>query len=99
MNTYSYFNLSFTIVVIAISLICKTSKNSHIISLKIATIFILLGFPWDYFAIKNNAWHYPKDPGITLYGVPFNDLWFVFVASYLSCVIFQKRSNNPSKNH
>ena len=97
MNLYYCFNLVFTAVSIIFSIFFKPARASFGIAIKIAIIFVLIGYPWDYFAIRNHAWHYSKYPGVSLYGVPLNDLWFVFVASYISCIIFGKSLNKTSE--
>ncbi|MCL4338091.1 lycopene cyclase domain-containing protein [Patescibacteria group bacterium] len=42
---------------------------------------LVVSIPWDYFAIKNHIWYFPKEGnlGILVYGLPFEE--FIFMAS------------------
>ena len=59
---------------------------------RVAVLITLIGYPWDFFAIRLGVWDYPNDPGSRLYGVPLNDLWFMLWSTHFaSCLLIASR--------
>lgn len=84
MSNYFLFNISLTIFTLVFLIIKVKSIKCLKVTLNVSLIIILIGYPWDYFAIKIGAWSYPNDPGLRLFSVPINDLWFMFLCSILT---------------
>jgi lycopene cyclase domain-containing protein len=84
MIDYTIFNLC--ISVLASATMCITHGQPPTVwkNVRIAVLVTILSYPWDFFAIMNKAWVYPKDPGIRLFSVPLNDLWFIFVCTLIT---------------
>lgn len=90
MSRYVVFNVTLAVVT---SIICAILGRAGRFrrwagtSARAATLVTALGFPWDFFAGYLHAWNYPRDPGMRLYGVPINDLIFMWICTYLACNI------------
>lgn len=77
MNDYYIFNLILLIIsCVSVYAFCKTLSDIKCCATA-SVAMVSIGFPWDYFAIKNAIWVYPTNPGILIYDVPLNDLWFI----------------------
>jgi lycopene cyclase domain-containing protein len=68
------------------------------ISARIALLITVLLYPWDSFAISLGVWTYPNDTGLRIYGVPLNDSIFIWLCSYLACVVLIRIDSRNSKN-
>ena len=64
-----------------------------------AVIMVLIGYPWDFFAIRLGAWKYGVDSGPTLYGVPLNDSLPIWLCSYFTCVLLLRLQRRDSLRH
>ena len=65
---------------------------------RVALLLTLMGYPWDFFAIRLGVWSYPQDPGPRLFDVPVNDLVFMWLCTYLTCsVLIAARRGHPGR--
>jgi len=90
MTTYTLYILAFTGFTLPVSYwIAGRHNRKHklVLSARIALLLTVLIYPWDFFAIRLGAWTYPNFSGLTLYGVPLNDAFFIWLCSYLACVV------------
>ncbi len=88
MTPYSSYNLILTMFVLPLSFLLAGSSNrlgNLLLSGRVALLVMLLGYPWDFFAIHLGVWNYPGNPGYRIYGVPINDLWFMWLCTHLAC--------------
>lgn len=102
MNRFAAFNVVFTIAVaIALAAVLRSRRELRV-TLQVAVYVTALAYPWDFFAITLGAWTY-GDPGPRLFGVPINDLIFIFGASALSAGVFVRailrRDANAEPKH
>lgn len=91
MNLYLIYNIGLAAIVIPASHWLVTRQNRRadlLLATRIAFIVTLLSFPWDFFAIRLGVWRYPNHPGLTIHGVPLNDLAFIWLCTYLTCSLF-----------
>jgi lycopene cyclase domain-containing protein len=87
MNRYTLYNLVLGIVVVgfAFRLLSGPGRRDRVLlAARIALIVTMIGYPWDFFAIHLGVWSYPNAPGPKLYGVPLNDLLFMWECTFLS---------------
>lgn len=87
MTAYGYYNLALAGVValLVFGIFQRGQPRSQ--SWRCARIGLLLvacGYPWDFFAIRLGVWRYPHDPGWLIYGVPLNDLVFMWLCTFLA---------------
>jgi len=90
MTHYSVYNLVFAVFTLSLSywLAGVRNKRRNLLSAaRIALLLTVLYYPWDFFAIRLGVWKYPKHPGLKIHEVPLNDLIFIWLCSYLTCVI------------
>ena len=90
MTTYTAYNLALAAVIFTFSYWFAGRGNRRrnlLLSARIALLLTVLIYPWDFFAIRLGAWTYPNYDGWRVHGVPFNDLIFIWLCSYLSCVV------------
>jgi lycopene cyclase domain-containing protein len=88
MNSYYIFTGVLAIVILPVCFWLNEAQLKYIrVSVRIATLMMMLVYPWDFFAIQLHSWGYPHDPGVRLYGVPFNDLVFTWLCSVLGASI------------
>lgn len=104
MNSYVIYNLILGAVLIPISLALLPPPHRwrHVgLAARIGVLIALFGFPWDFFAIRLGAWTYPTDPGLTLYGVPANDLVLMWICSYFTTAVLisSNTRNGSDKGH
>ena len=81
MSSYVWFNIVFSIFAAITSMASARTRSDLLRYMRVGLIITLIGYPWDFLAISLGVWVYPQDPGMRLYGVPLNDLWFMFAAS------------------
>ncbi len=92
-SAYTFYNLVLAVVILTIGYGIaglKDRRRVMFLSARIALLITLLLYPWDFFAIRLGVWTYPKNPGLTIYGVPFNDSLFIWLCSFLACVVLLK---------
>ncbi len=87
MNNYTAYNLVLAALILPASYWLAGERNrlhDLLVSARIATLLMLLGYPWDFFAIQLKVWRYPINPGARLHDVPINDLLFMWLCSHLA---------------
>jgi len=104
MSPYTLYNLALAILVLPACywLVGSHQRGRLILRLtRIAFLMTLMAYPWDFFAISLRAWRYPQHPGVNLYGVPLNDLFFMWVCTQLTCsiLIFARRWQSGRKRY
>jgi lycopene cyclase domain-containing protein len=102
MTTYTVYNLALAIFVLLFSYWFAglgDRRRNLLLSARIALLLTVLIYPWDFFAIRLGAWTYPNYDGWRIYGVPFNDSIFIWLCSYLACVVLVTLDNRRSANH
>lgn len=90
MTAYTAYNLALAAVILTFSYWFAGRGNRRrnlLLSARIALLLTVLMYPWDFFAIRLGAWTYPRYSGWRVHGVPFNDLIFIWLCSFLSCVV------------
>lgn len=84
---YTAFNISlactFACLIFSLLFFFKI-RGDNILAARVATMVTLLSYPWDFFAIFTGAWDYPNDPGPRIYGVPANDMIFIWLCSFFT---------------
>src|SRR2546421_3014095 len=88
MKPYTAYILSLAAFVLPVSYKLAGSRNRQrnlLLSARIAFLVTLIGYPWDFFAIHAGVWKYPNDPGLRIYDVPLNDLFFMWLGTHLAC--------------
>ncbi len=104
MITYTFYNAALATIMLPV-VVGITAKGRRIADLlvaaRISLLLALLAYPWDFFAIHLHAWRYVRDPGLLLYGVPLNDLAFIWICSMLtsSVLLAIVRRKSPSGRH
>lgn len=91
-DSYIAYNIYAAAIATSSFLWCCKSKHERLITLKTALLITFIAHPWDFFAIEQGVWTYPKNPGPMVFGVPLNDLVFIFLASVLTCSILTRFS-------
>lgn len=90
MSQYSLFNLMLASLVLPLSWL-MLSPGRRIAGLALAArvgfIASTIGFYLDFFGIYFKTWEYPVDPGPKLYGVPINDIFFMWLCSVFACCV------------
>jgi hypothetical protein len=102
MTTYTIYNFIFAAIALPISLfLVKGRMSDFFLSARVGVLLMLLGYPWDFFAIQLNIWRYVVDPGARLFAVPLNDLAFMWLCSHLasSVLVAVSRSETLSGGH
>jgi hypothetical protein len=88
MTVYSIYNLVLAGLILPATY-CIAGREDRwrtlSVAAKVGVLLTLIAYPWDFFAIQFNAWRYVNDPGPLVYGVPFNDLIFMWLCTYLAC--------------
>lgn len=90
MTPYTAYNLAFAVFTFTISYWLVGPNNRRrklLLSARISLLLTVLYYPWDFFAIRLGVWRYPNHPGLRIYEVPLNDLIFIWLCSYLTCVV------------
>ena len=86
MTTYSWFNVVFASICIIASVFFLWRRREWQRAIRTAAFVTTLAYPWDYFAGSLGAWTY-ENPGARLFGVPVNDLVFIFFATILTTAV------------
>ena len=102
MNNYFLYNMALAAIIFPFSyFVAGAERRMRDIrtAARIAVLITLIAYPWDFFAIRLNVWRYPVDPGATIYGVPTNDLIFMWLCTFLtsSILIALRRRKNGSR--
>lgn len=90
MTIYSVYNLVLATAVLPVAfvLVGPSARFRHLrLSARIGILLVSVSYPWDFFAIHLGVWKYPSDPGLRIYGVPLNDLIFMWLCTYLACSV------------
>ena len=101
MTIYTIYILGFTVFVLPVSYLITgryDRKRKILLSARIGFLLTLLIYPWDFFAIRLGAWTYPNFAGWTVFGVPLNDLFFIWLCSYLACAVLIRVDSRNSNN-
>lgn len=88
MTSYTTYNLALAAFILPTTYWLVGPSNrlrNYLLSARIALLVTLIGFPWDFFAIHAGIWRYPSDPGLRIYNVPLNDLFFMWLGTHLTC--------------
>jgi lycopene cyclase domain-containing protein len=96
---YYLYNLLFAAFVLPISywLVGSELRRRQLrVSARIALLLTVLYYPWDFFAIRMGVWTYPYEPGLRIYQVPFNDLVFIWLCSFLTCCVLFAAQRRPT---
>lgn len=102
MTAYTAYNLSFAAFTFAFSYwVVGTHNRRHKLSLsaRIALLITVLYYPWDFFAIRLAVWRYPIHPGLRIHDVPLNDLIFIWLCSYLTCIVLRAVDSRRPSSH
>lgn len=98
MTTYTLFNFAIAAVLLPASFLAAPASRRRAsvrLAIRSATLMTLTAYPWDYFGIQQGAWRYPLNPGLTIYGVPVNDLILIWVGTCFSNSIFYAVLQRP----
>lgn len=103
MTAYTAYNLVLAALVLPLSYRLLGSRDRRRLVLRCARIGLLMtliGYPWDFFAIKMGAWRYLQ-PGYTIHAVPVNDLLFMWICTQLTCgaLIAARRWQSSSEGY
>ncbi len=96
MTTYTAYNLILAALILPFSYWFAgrgDRRRNLLLSARIALILTVLLYPWDFFAIRLGSWTYPDFDGWQIYGVPLNDSLFIWLCSYLTCVVLIRLDN------
>lgn len=77
----------------------RNRKRNLLVSARVSLLLTVLLYPWDFFAIRLGAWTYPNFNGVTIFGVPLNDSFFIWLCSYLACVVLTRVDKREATNH
>jgi lycopene cyclase domain-containing protein len=100
MTKYTWYNLIFAAFTLPVSYWLAGPNNRRdriLVAARIGLLITVLLYPWDFFAIRLGAWTYPNFIGLRVYGVPLNDSLFIWLCSYLSCLVLirvDRRNSN-----
>ena len=103
MNAYTIYNVVLAAAILPLSCWLVGPRNRRQLILRCARICLLMtliGYPWDFFAIRMGAWRYPQ-PGYTIHAVPLNDLFFMWTCTQLTCstLIAARRWQSSSERY
>lgn len=102
MSIYLAYNAALAVVVLPAChfLLPPRTRRAHaLVAGRVAVLLTLVAYPWDFFAIQLGTWTYPRDPGPRLYGVPFNDLIFIWLCTYMTCcALLRLRASYPFRD-
>lgn len=91
MTPYSWFNLVLAAILVPLSLSRLRTAAQRGIAFRTAAVMTLVALPWDFVAIHLQVWTY-RDPGFRIYGVPLNDLVFIFLCTLFSATLLIAKS-------
>lgn len=86
-NRYGIYNAALVALVLTASwwMLARAGRRQGLfLSARIGLLVVFLGYPWDFFAIRLGIWDYPNSPGAKVYGVPVNDLVFMWISTFLT---------------
>lgn len=104
MSAYTIYNMVLAVIVLPLGTVLLLNGGTSALVLaaaRVALLVTLIAFPWDFFAIQFGAWQYPNDPGPRIYGVPVNDLAFIWLCTFLTCsvlVAFRRRESGGHRH-
>ncbi len=90
MIKYYYFNFCVFIIAIIASVIIVKPLKKIFTNLRISFLMVFICYPWDFFAIKLDIWAYPQNPGLIIFQVPLNDLWFIFSCTLITTAVLNQ---------
>jgi len=104
MTSYTIFNAVLGLILVPAGHFLPSRQRRGLataLASRIGLLVVLISYPWDFFAIRNDAWRYPLDPGPTLYGVPINDLVFIWLCTYLTVrvLLWSDGRNRRAERH
>lgn len=102
MTKYTWYNLILTAFTLPVSYWLAGANNRRhriLVAARIGLLITVLLYPWDFFAIRLGAWTYPDFTGLRVYGVPLNDSLFIWLCSYLSCLVLIRVDRRNSNDH
>jgi len=83
MTDYTIFNIVWFTVSLSTAWLFTRDRRKIARIVRMSAVVVLLSFPWDCLAVAKRAWDYGT-PGPRLFGVPLNDLLFIFSCSAFS---------------
>lgn len=101
MTMYTFYILGFAAFTLPVSywIAGRTGrKRNLLISARIALLLTVLLYPWDFFAIRLGAWTYPNFKGLTVFSVPLNDSFFIWLCTYFACVVLIRVDRRKTRN-
>lgn len=103
MNAYTVYNIVLAVLLLPLSYLLLVRADhdfkSFLLAARVAVMVALVSYPWDFFAIQLGVWRYPHDPGASLYGVPVNDLFFIWTCTlFTSSVLLTLRNRKPRRD-
>jgi len=108
MTTYALYNLGLAGLALLLSTCVRSSLSplQFALAARVGLLTTLFAYPWDFFAIRLGVWRYPRDPGLVVYGVPVNDLIFMWLCTYVATVFLtwdrarnSRRKRHPERQH
>jgi lycopene cyclase domain-containing protein len=96
MSDYTLYNLGYAALAVPACIVFlhrKTGWRGVRLCGRLGVLVTAFGYPWDFFGIHFEAWSYPKDPGPLLYGVPVNDLVFMWLCTFLATSFLMRVGN------
>lgn len=102
MAMYTWYILAFAAFTLPVSYWLagrKERRRTQLLAARIALLITVLFYPWDFFAIRLGAWTHPNFTGWTVYGVPLNDSFFIWLFSFLTCVVLIRVDRGKPRRH
>lgn len=104
MTRYTFFTLLVGGVLLPLSVFILPNahrRDGFRVAARSALFVTLMTYPWDFFAVTQGVWRYPQDPGLTIYGVPLNDLIMIWVCTQFSTSVIyaQSRREDSCERH
>lgn len=103
MTSYGLFNVVLALAAFsAAAVLFPQPKLQHARTAgRVALLITIFAYPWDFFAVRLGVWLYPVEPGVMLYGVPVNDLVFMWLCSYFgaSFLMWSDRRRTGSESN
>jgi lycopene cyclase domain-containing protein len=102
MTNYTWYNLAFAAFTLPASYWLAGPNRRWpriLVAARIGLLITVVLYPWDFFAIRLGAWTYPNFTGLRVYGVPLNDSLFIWLCSYLSCLVLIRVDRRNSNDY
>jgi lycopene cyclase domain-containing protein len=102
MTHYTAYNLAFAALTAPISYWLvgpHDRRHKLLLSARISSLLTVLYYPWDFFEIRLGVWRYPNHPGLRIHDVPLNDLVFIWLCSFLTCVVLIAIDRRRHRSH